>query len=105
MEAVAQKTNRRIVFTELGYKSTTGAAIKPWEWAEDTDQDTVYSPETQANCYQAFFDVVWEQPWFGGVHIWYFRPEVEKRGKIWGRKGFTVQKKAAEAVIGRGFAK
>jgi len=103
LEFVANKYNRPILFTEMGYKSTADAAIKPWEWIEyDTDQKKVLSTETQANCYQAFFDTIWDQEWFAGTHIWQLRSDFKKgRGKS--NLDFTPQEKPAEKTIARGF--
>lgn len=99
LEAISKQYNRKIIFTELGYKSTTDSAINPWEWVDDdAASNKTYSGETQANCYQAFFDMFWDKKWFAGVHIWRFRSDNEKK-----QLGFTPLYKPAEAVITKGF--
>lgn len=103
IEAVHKDFNRKVLFTELGYKSTATSAINPWEWIEDTspDQDP-YSPETQANCYQAFFNTVWSKEWFAGVHLWVLRSDFVK-GNTKMNSNFTPQGKPAELIIAEGF--
>ena len=95
--------HKKILFTELGYKSMKNSAAKPWEWVEyDKSYDGRLSYETQANCYEAFFKTIWSQDWFGGVHIWQMRSDF---GKSDGNSDFdfTPQGKPAEMVIRKGF--
>lgn len=55
IEAIHKRYNRKVLFTEMGYKSTADSAIKPWEWLDyEAQSKYTHSPETQANCYQAF---------------------------------------------------
>ncbi|MEL7426782.1 MAG: hypothetical protein AAFN81_27570 [Bacteroidota bacterium] len=104
MEAVQQRYDKKILFTELGYRSISRAAIKPWEWVENaTDQDSLYSVETQARCYQAFFNTIWEKDWFAGVHIWQLRSDFAERQEQF-RLDFTPQGKPAGLVIAEAFA-
>ncbi len=103
MKSTYRKNNRKILFTEMGYKSTSNSAIRPWEWAEHSVSDNnIFSAETQANCYQAFFNTVWDQEWFAGVHIWQLRSDYKPRKE---RKdlNFTPQGKPAEGIIAKGF--
>ena len=103
MEAICNKYNREILFTEMGYKSTTDSAIEPWQWIEySPDQNKIVSFETQANCYEAFFNTVWKKDWFAGVHIWQLRSDyVKDRG--YNNLDFTPQGKPAENIIAKGF--
>lgn len=74
--AIHKKYNRKILFTELGYKSTADAAIEPWEWIDHiTQKNHTLSMQTQANCYQAFFNTFWNKNWFAGVHVWQWRSD------------------------------
>lgn len=101
--SVHEKYDREVLFTEIGYKSTADSGIAPWEWIDDpSDQSRGLSPETQANCYQAFFDTVWEQEWFAGVHLWQFRGDwAEDSGRA--NLDFTPQGKMAEKIIATAF--
>ena len=103
IESTHKKYNRKIIFTEMGYRSTANSAIKPWEWVENSSNlDNPYSAETQANCYEAFFNTVWKKQWFAGVHIWQLRSDyIEDSGKI--NLDFTPQGKPARNIIIKGF--
>lgn len=99
MKVVHQKFNKPILFTELGYKSTSDSAIKPWEWAESKYSiDTIQSLTTQANCYTAFFESVWPQEWFAGAHIWQYRSDFDASDRYFDLD-FTPQGKPADAII------
>ena len=101
IENVQQKFGKKILFTELGYKSTNDSAIRPWEWSNR--QTNVFKPisnKTQANCYAAFFQVFWKKEWFAGIHLWQWRGS--RRGN-WGKHDFTPQEKPAENIIAKGF--
>ena len=83
-----------------GYRSVPEAAIEPWKWPdhrEPAKDDQGF--EIQARCYQAFFEVFWDQPWFAGAYFWKWFPRLdgdEPRRVI----GFTPQDKPAERVLG-----
>jgi hypothetical protein len=101
LNELSKKHNKRILFTEVGYKSTENAGVKPWEW--DTFSNRFYkriSKKTQYLCYQALFNVVWDQPWFAGVHIW----EWQNRGISDGNNNdFTLENKPALNAVAKGF--
>lgn len=103
MKEVSKKSKRKIIFTEVGYKSTSDAAITPWEWVDGLEEGVkVPSNETQANCYQAFFNTVWQEDWFAGAHIW----QITRLEKLVRRNyyiDFTPQGKPAEKVIAKAF--
>ncbi len=100
MHKIAHTFNRPILFTELGYKSTSDAGISPWSWIDysSNDDNAKIDVETQANCYQSFFESVWNLEWIAGVHIWQMRDDfVKGRGKS--DLDFTPQGKPAMAII------
>lgn len=101
LEKMHQQLGRPILFTEMGYRSIPTSAMRPWEWIEDTGYEGLYSPMTQAYSYRAFFDRVWEQPWFAGVHIWQLRADYfNKKDRD---LNFTPQFKPASREITYGF--
>ena len=103
MESIHKKYDRKILFTEMGYKSTADSAIEPWLWPENLSAaDTPFSAETQANCYIAFFDRVWKKDWFAGVHIWQLRSDYVARPNR-NNLNFSPQGKLAESIIVKGF--
>lgn len=103
LEAISHEFDRPVLFTEIGYKSTSNAGQKPWEWSNLSS--AVYrkiSHKTQALCYQALFNTVWQEDWLSGVHIW----EWKSRGKSEGKNsGFTLEGKPALNVVAKGFSR
>jgi hypothetical protein len=105
IEAVSRKFGRPVVFTELGYKSTADAAIRPWEWPEhaSTPQGApAVDLEMQARAYRAFFDVVWQRPWFLGCYFWKWYPDPTGRRRVQGID-FTPQGKPALEILRQGY--
>lgn len=68
---VAERFNKKVILTEVGFKNSADAAIEPWTWPQKLDASKVTrSDETQANCYQAMFESLWHEPWVDGFFIW-----------------------------------
>jgi hypothetical protein len=92
-------TGKRVVFTEVGYKSLAGSLREPWRW------DTAGTPDyaLQSDAYDAMFASVWKKPWFGGAFIWKWHPDLgAPEAPPQGREGdFTPQGKPALRVIRR----
>jgi len=102
LEKLHKTYNKPILFTELGYKSTADAGIKPWEW--NTLSNQFYkkiSKRTQALCYEAFFKTVWQQDWFEGAHLWEWQSR--SRNGDGNNNAFTIQHKPALNVVAKGF--
>jgi len=106
LEKASQTFDRPILFTEIGYKSTANSAISPWEWIEyEKNYEGELSLETQSNCYQAFFDTVWNKKWFAGLHLWQMRSNlVNENHHELIKLDFTPQNKPAMKIIAKGFA-
>jgi hypothetical protein len=95
-----QKTiNKPVIFTEIGYYSSTGAARVPWEHMGGKELDL----EQQANCYEALFQTFWDKPWLAGIYWWEWGPSVMSGGR--NNKGFTPQNKPAEEVLKKWYGK
>ncbi len=103
LEQVAERAGRPILFTEIGYRSYTGATERPWEWPS-REQTRSGSPDfaVQENLYEAFFGSVWDQKWFAGAVLWRWHTD-EEALRPSERIGFTPQHKPAEQVIQRWF--
>jgi len=86
---------KKIIFTEIGYKSVEGTAKRPWEWSHNTK----YSEEEQAAAFEALSKFFANKPYLAGVFIWkYFTDNnSDEKGNI--KKGFTPYGKKAENVI------
>ncbi len=78
IKEVQARWDMPIVFTEIGYKSSTDSAISPWEWekrGDDVDPKEICDT-TQAICYQAVFEMFWKEEWIGGFFIWKWTSEI-----------------------------
>lgn len=95
--AVYKKFSRPIIFTEVGYRSSEDAAIEPWKWPQQ-NADVKSCVETQALCYQAFFETVWQKDWVAGAYFWKWYPHGPQR---MAEIDFTPQGKLAETVLTR----
>jgi hypothetical protein len=104
LQKLSKAYNKRILFTELGYSSTSSAAAEPWAWIDR--HNTVgrqLCTATQANCYEAFFREFWDKPWCAGVMIWeWYGPHDQAGGAL--NMDFTPQNKPAEKVLNRWFS-
>ncbi len=98
IERVQKEYNKPVMFTEMGYRSTSDAAIKPWEWPQQSDAQKT-NLQTQANCYQAFFEEVWTKPWCAGVYWWKWHPQVEPGPVDAENHLFTPQRKPAQSIM------
>ncbi len=93
LSALNQATGKRILFTEIGYKSHTRSTVHPWDWEISGTPD----PELQAAAYEAAFDVFWSEPWFAGFYWWKWRPQAVRDRQY--ELDFTPQGKPAEQVL------
>jgi len=101
IERVHSKYNKPVIFTEIGYRNDRQAAIEPWTWPSEM-KEVLVSEETQALCYQAFFQSAWNKPWLAGAYFWKWYPKGPRR--IIG-SDFTPQGKQAEKILKENFKK
>lgn len=105
LEGVHKKYNKPILFTEVGYKSTPDATIKPWEWSSYFNKLTVKkSDRTQQLAYEAMFKKNWNQPWFAGIYIWEWQNRTTAESAMTDLD-FSPRFKPAENVIAKWFGK
>ncbi len=97
LEALHERTQKPIVFTEVGYKSLKGSLLEPWLWGTEGDRDD----RLQRDAYAAMFASVWDKPWFGGVFVWKWHPALGAPDAAPERhaRDFTPQGKPALDVI------
>lgn len=90
----SKKYARKIIFTEIGYRSMVGATLKPWEHQTRKKASTTI----QKKAFEALFNVVWDKDWFGGLFIWKWYHNHDQQG---GKENidFTPQNKSAENLI------
>jgi len=82
-----------VIFPEIGYRSSLGAAKNPWEHAPGIKA----ALELQVNCYKALVDTFWDKEWFYGVYWWDWGTDVRMGGRL--NRGFTPQNKPAQDYV------
>ena len=65
LEQLSLKYSKPVIFTEIGYPSTTTAAENPGNWMYG-----VIDLDLQARLYQALFEAIEDKEWINGVFIW-----------------------------------
>lgn len=92
IEALSDSLNKKVLFTELGYRSTENPFAEPWV----SDTDVPVSETAQSQAWKIFFDELWNEDALLGVYVWKWFPNMKKPRE---NNGFTPQGKDAEAVI------
>lgn len=95
MKKHTDSLQKKVLFTEFGYRSVDYAAAKPWE--VDYNKTSV-NLEGQVNTTQALFEELWHEEWFAGGFVWKWFMDHEKVGGI-DNPRFTPQNKPAEEII------
>jgi len=95
MKELAERYKKKIIFTEVGFKSVEGTAIKPWEWK----QDGKTSQGEQALAFQATSIAFRDKPYLAGLFVWKYFTDNNSYERGNNEKGFTPYGKEAEKVI------
>ena len=95
LEKISEKYNKKIIFTEIGYKSVEGTTVRPWEWEKDKKMNNMQ----QAQAFEAFFRTFSDTDYLAGFFVWKYFTDNDsyERGNI--ERGFTPYNKIAEGVI------
>jgi len=99
IEAWQKSINKPVLLTEVGYKSSTGAAKTPWEHQLGREVKL----GLQSDCYTAMLEAFWDKPWFYGMYWWYWGTNDKMGGRT--DRGFNVQNKPAQDVVRDWYAK
>jgi hypothetical protein len=91
--ALARQWDRKVLFTELGYRSADHAVWKQWEVKDDASAN----PKLQADAYGSFFDAVWPEPWVAGVYWWVWHSYLNHSTPT--QTGFEIEHKPAAEVV------
>lgn len=92
----SEKIGRKIIFTELGYRSIENPFKEPWV----SDTPEAESQEMQALAWEIFFENAWNQDYLLGVFVWKWFPNFSGDRR---KHGFTPQHKLAEKTIAKHF--
>ncbi len=89
--------NKRIVFTEVGYRSVSGAHIAPYSW----QSVGLPSQAEQANDWTALFAYWSRRTYFAGVQVWqwYADSNADPRSVPPAATDYAVQGKSAQDVL------
>jgi len=99
IKKLSAQTQRKILFTEYGYRNVSYAGRKPWIHDRGEKQELNYA--AQANLHQALFKTFWDQDWVAGGFAWKWFAIPLKEGNT----DFTVQDKPALSVIQKWYGK
>ena len=95
--AVALRSGRRVLFTEIGFASTRASWVRPWEGHLNAEP----SVTDQIRSYRAVTEAMEGREWIAGV-LWWEWPS-DPRAAVRDRRGFTPAGKPAQALLGRWF--
>jgi hypothetical protein len=95
MKNVNLKFNKKIVFTEYGYKSIDFAANKQWEF-ENTPKTEDINFISQTNAYTALYNSIWKEDFVAGGFIWKWYNDYDMRKD---NSDYTPQRKPVMKVI------
>ncbi|MCB8820397.1 glycoside hydrolase family 113 [Microvirga rosea] len=99
---VSEQYGKKIIFTEIGYRSLDGTAKDPGRWA---DGGTVDEQE-QRDAYDALFKVMENHggQWLDGAFLWSYHPFEDPVAHGVQKTDFTPQNKPANAVLTAGYS-
>jgi hypothetical protein len=92
----SDKQNKRIVFTECGYRSTNFNAYQQW-LIESQPSDEKVNLTAQLNAYEGFYRALWAQDWLLGGFIWKWYGASNSGGHE--NSDYTPEHKPVERVI------
>lgn len=101
-EALSRKVNKKVIFTEVGYKSIAPTAISPGTWPEHLPDDARrYDERAQAEAFRAVFNDLAHRDFIAGAYIWKWFTDVDTDEED--QLGFSPRHKSAARVIGAAF--
>ena len=93
MEKLQAKTNKKILFTEFGYRNSDQAAKEPWK-----ENQSGINNLAQANAYESLFQTLTQKNWFAGGFAWkWYADAYHKEAK--NSIDYTPQEKPALETI------
>ncbi len=91
------KYSKPVLFSEIGYRSVTGAHTQPWNY----NLSGGYDPTEQQNDYQALFDYWNNYSFMAGVSLWEWKIDPNAGGS--GDTSYTPQNKPAQSTMAQWF--
>ncbi len=103
LSVYSKEINRKIIFTEYGYRSTPGCVWKQWE-IENRPSNKMVNLDVQVLAYQGFYEGVWNEGWLAGGFIWEWHPNDRTAGGS-NNSNYTPQHKPVEKTIAKWYLK
>jgi hypothetical protein len=94
LDAIAARTGKSILVGEIGLRSADGAAVKPWESAEERQAES--DMKIQADILSEWLRAL-DRPAVAGILVWRWFTDPKAGGLL--DTDFTVQGKPAEQVL------
>lgn len=98
LQAFAQTIGKPLLFSEVGYRSVSGAHYAPWDWGRGGSVDLT----EQSNDYYALFEYWNAYNYVHGVYLWDWSTNPNAGGS--GSTDYTPQHKPAEQVMKQWFS-
>ena len=99
----SDKQQKKILFSEYGYLSVDGSTSKTWE-LEKIVRELNINQESQANGFEALYEVFWDENFWAGGFIWKWFPEM-KGHEGYPERDYTPQNKEAAQVIAKWYGR
>jgi hypothetical protein len=99
MILLSTEVNKKIVFTEYGYRSVNYSGKEPWKSDRNLGKVNL---KAQENLTEALFEEIWKEEWFVGGFLWKWH--IKHKG-IGGKDNtmFTPQNKPVEYIIKKNY--
>ena len=94
LKAYSQSINKKILFTEYGYRNIDHTTDKPWE----SYTKKPINAQAQANAYEALYQSLWGKEWFAGGFCWKWF-DYDHNISPESNDSYSPQHKEAERVI------
>ena len=95
MKKYSDTFDKKILFTEFGYRSVDYTTSKPWD--VDHEKQSI-NMEGQSIAIQVLFDEFWHEEWFAGGFIWKWFIDYDNAGGENDNR-FTPQNKPSEQIM------
>lgn len=95
MSEIAKAKNKKVLFTEYGYRSMDYTANKPW--LVDRNDEKV-NLDAQVIATKVIIEEFWKEDWFAGGYVWKWFINHKQSGGIADNR-FTPQNKPAQEAI------
>lgn len=95
LDSLAKVHDKRVIFTEWGYRSIDYAAKEPWNHSKGRD---AANTQVQESAFRAMAEVLSSRSWFAGGFVWKWFPNHGNSGGAQDNR-FTPQNKPAEVAL------